>query len=207
MTFRDGRHLVFPALLVAAVAVGCSSKPATAKAYVLASLTQSAAGGGTCNFGSSMSILKIGTQDPTMPLTDTNPQRVNDGSSQGGSISLDCTVQPSGGEFNIAISATVRNQLNGGGGSMTITGQVDPSTGGTGLHGTFANGGVQYDDTNCTLTFTDMGQAITLANNAPKVAAGRIWGHIDCPQATASGSGQNFTCDASADFVFENCGG
>ncbi len=205
MTFSDGRHLVIPALVVAAVAVGCSSKPANARAYVAASLRSG--GGGSCNFGSSTNILSIGTQDPTQPLTDKNPERVDNGSSQGGSVSLECTVQPNGSVFNVQISAAVHNNLAGGGGAMTIVGQVDPNTGGTGLTGTFANGGVQYMDTNCTLTFTDMGQPISLANNAPKVAAGRLWGHIDCPQAAATSSGQNFTCDASADFVFENCGG
>lgn len=205
MTFRDGRSLVFSAFVLAAVAAGCSSKPATAKAYVNASLVQGS-GGGTCNFGSRQSILMIGTSS-LGPLTDTNPERVDNGTTQAGSVSLDCTVSPDGSNFNIEVSSSVKTQLSGGGGSMTVTGVVNPSTGGTGLHGTFAYGGVQYDDPNCTLVFTYMGNDITLQNDAPKVATGRIWGHVDCPNASSSGSGQNFTCDASADFVFENCGG
>jgi hypothetical protein len=210
MTFRNGRQLVFPALVVAAVAAGCSAKPATAKAYVLANLSTSLAHPGMCNFGSSMPIVEIGIFDKTMPLTDSNPKRVNDGTTQQGrgGVTLDCTVHPSGSTFNVALSAQDENTTVGGGGGMTVTANgVDPSTGATNVTGNFSFGGVQYRDTNCTITYTFNGSQISLANNAPKVAAGRVWAHIDCPNASSQGSGQNNICDANADFVFENCGG
>jgi hypothetical protein len=207
MTFRDGRQLVFPALVVAAVAAGCSSTPATAKAFVKANLQASSSAVGSCNFSAQTQILSIGTADPTKPLSDSNPQRVNNGTTQAGSVILDCLVRQTGSTFTIAVSAEVNNNLAGGGGSMTITGSnVDPTTGGT-VTGAFAQGPVLYQDTNCTLTYTFEGSPISLQNNAPKIAPGRIWAHVDCPMASAmsSQSGQSFVCDGNADFVFENC--
>jgi hypothetical protein len=208
MTFRDGRQLVFPALVFVAVAAGCSSKPATARAFVNAALRSGTSSTGACNFSASQPIVQVGTWDKTAALSDTNPTRVNDGTIQGGSVSLDCSVRPTGSTFSIGLSAQVMNTQVGGGGAMTIAGSnIDPSTGGSNVQGTFAFGGVQYTDSNCTISYTFNGGQISLANNAPKIAPGRIWAHIDCPNASAQGpSGQNLVCDANADFVFENCG-
>jgi hypothetical protein len=57
-----------------------------------------------------------------------------------------------------------------------------------------------------------MGQPVPSAVGSP-VAAGRIWGHIDCPDAQDSsqhvtgpdGGQEAATCTASADFLFEGC--
>jgi hypothetical protein len=35
------------------------------------------------------------------------------------------------------------------------------------------------------------------------IASGRIWAHVDCPNAINGNSGHD--CDANADFRFENC--
>jgi hypothetical protein len=217
MSVRDGRQLVFPALFATALLAACGDKPATPRAYVNAGLTASSAAAGQCNFNSTQQIMLIGHNDTTKPITDSNPLRINDGSQEAGSVHIDCTVHASGSGFNIRISSSVQNAIAGGGGSMTISGNVSctPSMngcepqGGTGLHGTFAQGGIQYDDTNCSLSYTYGGNPILLqgpsaTQHAPQVAPGRIWGHVDCPMAATS-TGQMFTCDANADFVFENC--
>jgi hypothetical protein len=84
--------------------------------------------------------------------------------------------------------------------------------GGTGIQGGFtraANG--SFTGSNCSITFTYNGNPVPVAGSP--VAAGRIWGHIDCPNAMqggtveirADGSTTDRACDAQADFLFENC--
>lgn len=217
MMVRDGRQLVFPALVVAALAAACSSTPATARAYVSANIVQSNTAPGQCNLASSTQIMLIGQNNVLQPITDTNPKRISNGSQEAGSVTVQCTVHPSGSGFHIAISSSVSNGISGSGGSMVITGNVTctPSSngcapnGGSGLTGTFDNAGITYTDTNCSISYTYGGNPILLQGpsadqHAPQVAAGRIWGHIDCPNAVTE-TGQSFTCDANADFVFENC--
>jgi hypothetical protein len=64
-----------------------------------------------------------------------------------------------------------------------------------------------FSDSSCTFTYDDA--SVPVAGSA--VAPGRIWGHIDCPDATdavveaADGSATSRTCDGYADFMFENC--
>jgi hypothetical protein len=68
-----------------------------------------------------------------------------------------------------------------------------------------------YRDENCTITFTYQGNTVP---DQPPLAAGRIWGHISCPNAENSGKTvqgedggtENVTCDGEADFLFEQCG-
>src|SRR5579872_512820 len=68
----------------------------------------------------------------------------------------------------------------------------------------------QFVDNNCTFTQTYNNNPLP-QGGAP--ASGRIWGHIDCPNAVESGMfGVGIdggvvlrTCEGSADFLFENC--
>jgi hypothetical protein len=116
------------------------------------------------------------------------------------SVSLSCQVDPSGGGFNIHLSAEIGG-VNGS--SISVAGLVTAS-GGSGIQGTFNSAtAATFSDSNCTVTFTYNSIPVPVAQ---PIAAGRIWGHVDCPSATSGTDGGTVrTCDASADFLFENC--
>jgi hypothetical protein len=154
--------------------------------------------------------LPVGTDTPGKPTT-----VVDQGSTGSGTATIDCTVHPSGSGFDISLSISVAGNP---GGSVTITspqgaGAVTTS-GGTGITASFYNAVDEgpYSETNCTLSFTYMGQPVPVS---PAVATGRIWGHIECPDAEDTGQETTGpdggiahpTCAASADFLFEQCKG
>jgi hypothetical protein len=195
-----------------AVATACSSNtPAAPDAFIAATM-----GPGTdspnsiCNLGSTQQWLDVG-----VPTTGTNlPKTVKDGDSQNGSpVSVNCSVTTSGGGFDISLNIIMEGT---GGGSLTITspagqGAVTDS-GGSGISVQFqsATNGA-FNETDCTLTYTYNGE--TVPDNPP-IAAGRIWGHIECPKAISSGTTVTGPdggltarqCDGKADFLFEQCG-
>jgi hypothetical protein len=143
-----------------------------------------------------------------LPLV-PKPSTVTSSDLQGaGTVTLDCRVDPSSSGFNIQLSAEVSGP---NGGSLSAVGQVNVS-GGTGIQGGFtsaANG--SFTGSNCSITFTYNGNPVPVGGSP--VAAGRIWGHIDCPNAMQSGTSEisddgsvtQHACDAQADFLFENC--
>ena len=119
-----------------------------------------------------------------------------------------------GNGFDIQLSVQVNGTY---GGSLVITspqgmGAVTASSS-SGI--TAAVSSVKEADsfsaTNCTITYEYMGAAVPVS---PPIAAGRIWGHLSCPQAVVQG-GQMTTgpdggpttasCAAEGDFLFENC--
>lgn len=66
-------------------------------------------------------------------------------------------------------------------------------------------------DPGCTITYVyDPGGSVggvggdKAVPDNPPIAAGRIWGHIKCPNTTTM-SMQGAVCDAEADFIFEQC--
>jgi hypothetical protein len=166
-------------------------------------------GGPDCPFPSPVTTwLPVGTDTADKPTTVTDQ-----GSTASGTASIDCTVHPSGGGFDISLSVSVAGSP---GGNVTITspsgaGAVTTS-GGTGITASFYNSVDQgpYSETNCTISYTYLGAPVPIS---PPIAAGRIWGHINCPDATSSGmtttgpdGGATVRqCPASADFLFEQC--
>jgi hypothetical protein len=171
-------------------------------AFVAAYVGPGAGGVSVCGYASEYTFVEIGS-----PL-EPKPSTVTSGDFQAGSgtVILSCKVDPSGGGFNIQLSAEVSGP---DGGSMIASGAVN-ANGGTGVLGSFTRAGMSFGDSNCSITFT--------YNNAPvpavpSLAAGRIWGHINCPKAMqagtveigADGGTTVRTCDAQADFLFENC--
>jgi hypothetical protein len=159
-----------------------------------------------CGFGSAQPWLTMGT--PTAP----KPTTVTDGSLQARAmVHVNCTVSPSGDGFDVQASAAIDGPLAA---TLTVTGHVNQQ-GGQGLTGVFANtraGGTFHGNRNCTVTYTSV--AGDPAPLKPSVADGYIWGHISCPNATASeqsvanpdGGGPTLRmCDAEADFLFDNC--
>ncbi len=156
----------------------------SAQAYVAA--TMSSAGGGSCPVaGGAGAFLTIGSGGGGMPTP------VTDGSNN---VSVACMVHPSGSGYDVQLTASMS-----GGGSVSLSGSVTAS-GASGVSASFSGsqGGGPYTDNNCSVAFTYMGSPVQASS---PVTAGRIWGHVSCPMA-AMGSN---TCDAEADFLFENC--
>jgi hypothetical protein len=125
-------------------------------------------------------------------------------------VSLTCSVTSDGSGFDIQLSA---EQLGTGGGSIAIasTGQGTVTTSGATVSATFNNPMVgTYRQSDCTLSYTYNGSPVP-TTAGPPVAGGRIWAHIDCPnaqdKAMTDPNGNPITCHASADFLFENCSG
>jgi hypothetical protein len=120
--------------------------------------------------------------------------------SNGVGVTVACTVSPDTGGFNVNASVAY-GQL----GTMVISGQFNDSGNGTppdatGIHAQFTANFPGFiatlNDSSCTVSFTK--------NSHMGIAATRIWGFIDCPNANDPNHGT--TCDASAEFLFENCG-
>lgn len=163
------------------------------EAYVYAQLGPETTGAQQCGFSSDQLIVEIGSSTSPLPVT-----MANGGSEVGNLITIACSVDPSCGGFDLSLHASL-----GGSGDLSFVGHIGP-LGGSGLSGTFSTMGTTFSDSNCTMTLQYNGAPLP-AGGAP--AQGRIWGHIDCPNATEPGSaGQPArTCDGFTDFLFENC--
>ncbi len=203
------QHLAAAGLALAcAASVACSnSSNPPADAYIGAQL----GGGVACPFPSPIPTwLDIGTATGGKPTT-----VADQGSTGNGTASITCVVHPSGNGFDIQLEAVLQGA---NGGNVTITspqgaGAVTTS-GSTSVTASFYNNvnGGAYVDQHCVLTYKYMGGAVPIS---PPIAAGRIWGHITCPNAVdtsgqtkqgADGGATTATCPASADFLFEQCG-
>ena len=141
--------------------------------------------------------------------TANKPLEYQDGSHQGaGSVHVFCSVDSSGDGFNIDLSAQILGTDMSG--SMSVSGFVNTTGTSTGLRGIFATMGQQFVDNNCTFTQTYNGGPLP---SGSEPASGRIWGHIDCPNAIeggmfgtgVDGGAVLRTCEGTADFLFENC--
>jgi hypothetical protein len=160
-------------------------------AFVDAVVGPGTGGPSTCGFASDETFLQIGSPTRTFPTTATSGTDA---------VTLSCQVDPNSGGFNIHLRAEIAG-VNGG--SISVDGLVTAS-GGSGIQGaiTSATAGT-FTDSNCTIAFTYYGLPVSVAS---PIAAGRIWGHVDCPDASLSTDGGTVNaCDAYADFLFENC--
>jgi hypothetical protein len=137
------------------------------------------------------------------------PNTYADGSNQqGGGVHVTCSVDQDGNGYSIQLAAELDGlQQNG---TLYVSGHVNASGSTSGLSGSFTSKGQNFTDRNCTFTQVYNGNPLP-AGGAP--ATGRIWGHLDCPNAQdigqqgLGGDGGTITrtCDATADFLFENC--
>ncbi len=194
-------------LAACGTAAACSSNSTPpADAYMAAEV----GGGPDCStFPSPVTTwLPVGTDTADKPTT-----VADQGSTGSGTATIDCMVHPSGSGFDIALSIVVAGNP---GGHVTITSQSGQGTvttsGGTGITASFYNSVDlgPYSETDCTISYTYLGQPVPIS---PPIAAGRIWGHLNCPHATESGQTTTgpdggpttIACAASADFLFEQC--
>ena len=131
---------------------------------------------------------------------------VNDGDSQDGKqVSVNCSVTAnSDGSFQVNASVTLAST-----GSVTINAKVTGSGQQTGVHGVFQRSDFgRFDENDCTIDFTRV--------SGMGVAAGRVWGDLDCPHASdpsqprpnPDGGSEEVAhaCEGTAEFRFENCG-
>jgi hypothetical protein len=172
--------------------------------------TVGATGGGTpCDLGSvDTTFLSVGTAATGKPTTVTDQ-----GTAADGAVTVDCTVTADGSGFDVILDVSIAGPNGGSVNIASPAGQGAVTTaGGTGISASFTGDGGHgpYTSGDCTIRFTYQGQPVPVT---PPIAPGRIWGHIDCPDATAVGQGSvepdggsaPITCPASADFLFENC--
>jgi hypothetical protein len=201
MTLHSLKHSVWLALVASSAVVACSKSPATEVAYVQAlggnDPDPSAPAAMDCSLGSEQIFVQVGQ----LMMGQAGPTTIADG--QHG-LSIDCTVKPAGGGYDIELSAGYpsANEL------MIVTGHVDASTGGTVTTSYVNNTWGGFTDTNCTLDYSDV------PSGMDHIAAGAIFAHIECHnlkntsgiQVTLpSGMSVPEICYGRADFLFQNC--
>jgi hypothetical protein len=178
-----------------------------AAGFISAYLGPSRDAGAGCPFATEQALVQIGSPAPGMPIPAAN------GSPQsGGTVSLSCWVDARGAGFDVIFNANINGYGNG---AISVSGYVSPDggsgttdDGGTGVFGDFitiASG--DYMDPNCTIAFTYDENPI----DGGAIAPGSVWGHLDCPAATATdvlgadGGWTTGTCAGYADFLLQNC--
>jgi hypothetical protein len=181
------------AALLVGLAPGCSNNNTPPASVTLAWTVQPGTHNGMC--GAVNDTITIG-DDTTDPIQTT----ANGSSFNGVPVSVNCDVAPNSGGYYVSA-----NVVYGGAGQLNIKGQINVAQGATptpqsGITGSFSdhvpNGLIaNLTDTNCTITFTK--------RPGMGIAATRIWGVIDCPNAAAA---NGTICDGNAEFLFEYCG-
>ncbi len=159
--------------------------------------------GGEKNCGESGPMFTIGEfGNPALdPPVASKPKKDGD-TEQQGSVGVSCSVTPAGeNEFNVSASASLSGATGGTFAirDVKVKTTCSPNEPCTGISATFSKrsgAGIVYSqsDGGCVLRFTTPFQG---------VAAGRVWGEIECPKV-ANATAQ-VSCRAVAQFRFENC--
>ncbi len=161
----------------------------------------------TCQLGTTQSWLTVGSPAPGKPNV-----VANGGQQNGDPVQVICSVVPVNAGFDVSLQMTTEGSQ---GSSLTITsppglGAVTLAAGGQGITAKWQSATFSSAvETDCTIVFTYEGQPVP---NTPTIAAGRVWGHLSCPQAVfnetvmdADGGTTALHCDGEADFLFEQC--
>jgi hypothetical protein len=206
--------------LLAAAAAGCSSSSGahatgndggTGEDAAAGEGADSGVDGGECTVGADGGcvvppdafVSATLCNDPAFVLghaTTMRPSTVADGHA-GDQVA--CTVHPDGAGFDLSLAAS------GSGGALTVTSTSPVVAGGGGGDDALtvvwqSSQTAPATATNCTLTFTYEGNPVP---DSPAIAAGRIWGHVSCPQVPLVATGGVApSCDGEADVLFEECG-
>jgi hypothetical protein len=150
-----------------------------------------------------------------------HPNTVQDGGQYANNdVAISCTVHADGDGFDLALFANERGPQYDGlwftsqrGLPVTtmptshVAAYFTSSTRGV----AFSAGANENDVVGCTITYEyDPGGSLgglagdTPVPASPPIAAGRIWGHIKCPNAFDTAM-PSVVCDIEGDFMFENC--
>jgi hypothetical protein len=209
MTLLNLARVAGSALGVGLVASACSSTPAQPQAFVKLVMTSSNTFPGMCvGYPSDTTIMQVGEPGDPNVMPAIQPTRVTTGAS---SVLISCSVHPTGSDnFQVDLAISQGDVSGMGSSSLTVSGVVNSSTGGTNVDGnvsTTVGGG--YQSKTCNVTFTTL-PGTGASPSGPPVDAGRIWAHLSCdgiqdPSITTQSGGLS-TCDAEVDFIFENCG-
>jgi hypothetical protein len=195
---------------VGLVASACGSAPAPEQAYVFLQMSgDSPAAEGMCvGYPSDTTLMQIGMPgDPNASPMPTAPTRVATGAQH---TAIACSVHQEGDSFAVNLQIYQGDVAGTGSTTLTVTGTVSASTGGTNLTSDVSNTiAGDYHSTACTITF-DTTKGAGALPVPPPVAPGRIWAHLSCPAAQNANittqAGMPSICDAETDFIFENCG-
>ncbi len=207
MTLPNLARVAGSALGVGLVASACSSTPAQPQAFVKLVMTSSLTSPGMCvGYPSDTTIMQVGEPGDPNVVPAVQPTRVTTGAS---SVLISCSVHPTGSDnFQVTLAISQGNVSGMGSSSLTVSGVVNSSTGGSNVDGnvsTTVGGG--YQSKTCSITFNTPGTGASPSGSP--VDAGRIWAHLSCDgiedPSIAAGGGPS-TCDAEVDFIFENCG-
>jgi len=208
MTLLNLARVAGSALGVGLVASACSSTPAQPQAFVKLVMTSSTTFPGMCvGYPSDTTVMQVGEPGDANVTPAVQPTRVTTGAS---SVLISCSVHPTGNDnFQVTLAISQGNVSGMGSSSLTVSGVVNSSTGGSNVDGnvsTTVGGG--YQSKTCSVTFNTPGTGAS--PSGPPVDAGRIWAHLSCdgiqdPSITTQSGGLS-TCDAEVDFIFENCG-
>jgi hypothetical protein len=187
--------LVSGAALVLGLAPGCSNNTTQpAQAAIIWTVSPGTNSAAVCGSGGN-DTWTIGNPEGHPIVTASNGTNFNNVP-----VSLSCTVSPNSTGFSVTAVAQY-----GSYGSLSLHGQITVTPGAsqpgpqTGITGTFVSGNgliASLSESNCTITFSQ--------NQSMGIAPTRIWGVIDCPQATTTNG--DTTCDGNAEFLFEDCG-
>jgi hypothetical protein len=177
-----------------------------AQAFAIVTMGHSAAFPGQCtSYPSDTTVLEVGQPG----TSSSQPVRVTSGTTDP-ALQISCSVHPQGSSYAVNLQLSQGTNVSGSGSSsLTVTGVVDPAAGATMdvVGDVSTNNGGEYSSGTCSITFSTPGAGAS--PSGPPVAAGRIWAHLSCPAAQNAaivvGAGPA-TCDAEADFIFENCG-
>lgn len=177
------------------LSVGCGEdEKATPQAIFEGNLTR---GAESKNCNDSAKLFSVG-EFGTPALAEASQPR-KDGDSEGqGKVSVACSVK-SAADGAFAVYATV-NLTGPEGGLFQVDGLFKPTGTQEGIHAIFSSRATtntyEQTDSTCTVKYDTSYQGVAL---------GRVWGVIECPNATLSGSAGETTCTASGTFRFENC--
>jgi hypothetical protein len=197
------------ALLSLALLGGCGNSNEPLKAYVAVTMSSdSNQAAGMCSaFASQAAVLTVGQAAVQTGGDPMPPVRITSGA-QG--VELTCSVRPMGSSFSVTLGVHQANVTGMGQVNFAVSGVVDPANGGTGITADISNPSSfgDYSSKSCTINFITPTAGAPIG---PPVAGGRIWAHLSCPAAQnpdmTTSTGAPATCDAEADFIFENCGG
>ena len=173
--------------LVASVACG-GSTTFVPQVYIKASMGPTESAPASCMLAPGTDWLDIGSLDGQ-----TYTPIANNVTDNGATVTVDCRVTPSAGGFDVSVTTSKTGDTTGG--SLHIEGQFTATGTQSKIIASFGKASIgNFSANDCTVQFT---------NQYMGVAAGRVWGVIDCPDA--SYPSQMRTCDATAEFRFENC--
>lgn len=180
--------------VVGLLVAGCEEEKKATPQVIFDGRLERGTGNNCADVGHLFTVGDFGNQarDPKVPAAPVKDGEAHDQ----GVVSVSCSVTAaSADEFDVAGSVVLSGAT---GGLFRIDGKFKATGEQTGIHAIFSSrrSGNSYEqrDRQCTVRYTTAFQG---------VAAGRVWGEIECPKVENPGA--QTECEAIAQFRFENC--